>query len=282
MSFLTVSVLSTASHAERNPEWELAATITNSQFEIKKSSVTKVLNSLVFDSLTKTSGLDGQNWRSMDRYIVSCDGKFAAQLSAMSWNTELKDRNMWFDTRDTSVLAGTQRLVINTEFSNDLWFATSNFRTKIQSWCKGSPQGMKNIEASVASGKKDDGTVQTLVLSLDSLRINQKYREIWSAEYAVISTPIQHTDLTTGNKTQVVLDGKPQYQRSPDGSANSRARTRFQCKEKKMTTAQSVTYNSNGIVIESYAPNETQINQSWVEMVPGSIGEAKFNFVCAL
>lgn len=265
-------------HAE-NPDWVLVATVNTSSLQVKQSSVTKIQNSLVFDGYTTL----GAGIRSLDRYIVSCNGKLVASLSRVPFvSTESKDRLRWLKDRDTTILSSTTSLIIDAELNNEYWFMTQLFKAKIQSWCKGSPKGLKNIEASIASSGKNDVNVETHVLLLDSLRSFPKYREIWTATYAVNEKPILSIDPVTGESTQVWWDDKPQFEKSPIGEANSRTRLRFQCNEKKITLVQSVAYSKSGGVDSSQSLTETQINLNWAEVIPRSTGAALLEFVCTL
>lgn len=273
--------LTTTQVSAENLDWMLVATTNNHTLQIKKSSVTKIQNSLVFDGFTY---LDiGTGSRSLDRYIVSCDGNSAAQLSRVHYtSTDFKDRQRWLNERDTTILANTNSLVIDTEFFNEYWFITQSFKLKIQSMCKGRANGLKNVEASIASSSTSDGKVETHVLLLDSLRSSSKYREIWATTYDVDKKPILVKDPATGESTQAFLNDKPQYEKSPVGNANSRTRYRFQCDQKKIASAQSVVYSKSGLVTSSQNLTEAQLNLNLTEVVPMSISEALLEFVCAL
>jgi hypothetical protein len=148
--------------------------------------------------------------------------------------------------------------------------------------CKGRANGLKNIEASIASSSGSDGKVQTHVLLLDSMRSSPKYREIWTATYDVDKKPILVKDPATGESTQAIFNDKPQYEKSPTGTANSRIRYRFRCEQKEIASVQSVAYSKNGDVTSSQNLTEAQLNLNWTEVVPGSIGVALLEFVCVL
>lgn len=264
-------------------EWIVISTFKNSRLEVKNASITKVQNSLVFDGLMKIQLQDGTYAQSIDRYIVSCNGKSVAPLSRVPMaSSEAKERIRWLEDRDTTILSNTTSLVVDTAFTDDYWFMTQSFREKIQSWCKTAPKGLKNIEASIASSGMKDAKVETYVLLLDSIKSYTKYREIWTATYEVNKKPVIYTDPATGEKTHIKFEDKPQYERSPVGTANSRGRYRFQCNEKKIALVQSVIYSQTGVVSDSRSLTELEINKEWTEVIPSSIGETLLEFVCVL
>jgi hypothetical protein len=273
--------LSPAHAYAEDSDWVLVTDLNGPGFYIKKSSVTKIQNSLVFDAYT--INVAGNRYQSLDRYIVSCDGNLAAPLSRVPFvSTESKDRLRWLDKRDTTILASTFSLVIDTEFLNDYWFMTKSFKSKIQTFCKGLPKGLKTIEASIVSSIANDEKRETFVFLLDSMRSLPKYREIWVAAYDVDKKPILFKDPETGGITHVSIDDKFQYESAPVGDANSRARYRFQCNEKKIVIAQSVTYSKSRAVVNSQSLTEAQINLNWTEVIPKSTGETLLEFACAL
>jgi len=274
VSFTTLAV---------DSKWEVVSTSKDSKFEINVAGVTKIQNSLVFDAFTQNESQMYGTLRLLDRYIVSCSGIQVAALSALPWGRGSKtERLRWLDERNISILGDTENLVVNTAFANDYWFLTPNFRKRVQALCSSRPKGLKNIEASIASSKEMDGAVTTYVVLLDTLRTSPKYREIWQAVYKVQVTPITYTDPSSGEVKQVELLGKLQSQKSPNGTALSRSRNRYDCINRKSVNAQFVDYSASGQVLESKSPSEAEISRGWSEIVPGSIGESLIDFVCAL
>ncbi len=264
-------------------KWETVSTVGNSKFEINVSGATRIQNSLVFDAFTKIESQNGISLRSLDRYIVSCNGVNVAPLSGVPWGRGSKsERIRWLDERNVSILEGTENLVIDTLFTHDYWFSTQPFRKRVQALCSSPRKGLKNIHASVVSGKETDGAITTYVVLLHTLKTTSKYREIWQANYKVQVTPITYTDPSTGELKQVEHLGKLQSQKSPNGNALSRSRNRYDCVNRKSVSAQFVTYSETGQVLESKSPSEVEISKGWIEIVPDSIGEALIDFVCAL
>jgi hypothetical protein len=269
-------------HAQKS-DWAVFLLHNNSRLEINKSSVTKVQNSIVFDGYTKIQIPDGVAFHSRDRYVASCNGKSFALLGTSQIASAEVEDGVWLPwVRDTSSLSNITSLVMDAELKNHYWFVNQSLVEKIQAWCKGSPKGLKNIEAAIASSGANDGGLEARVLLLDSIKSNPKYREIWSATYVVDKNPIMTKDDSTGEKIQIRIDDKPQYSYRVTEKSNSRGRFRFQCSERKIVLVQSVEYSKNGAVTDSLSLTEAQVNKNWSEVVPRSIGEAMLEFVCAL
>ena len=232
-------------------------------------SLARFGNTLIFDSFRVGKDQKYPTKDSLNRSLISCDGKLFSGVAMDFDEDRVRDRVTNFSRR-------TMGEVAILELAFDL---PPKSLKQISEWCKTAKVTSTEIEIVMRYLAKDE----ILYMSLPSLRIVGVMREAWfSTRPRPMKNPLplQQEGQTDEEKTRAIWAyasneafGDP---------VSKRMKYRINCESREMTYTRSVTYKPNGEVSSSIEFTKDEVEKNMQDPVPTSVEDKIRKTVCAL
>ena len=239
------------------------------QVEVNTDSLARFGNTLVFDAFRVGKDQKYPTKDSLDRSLISCDGRLFSGVAMDFDEARVRDRVINFPRR-------TMGEVAIRELAFDL---PSKSLNQISEWCKVAKVPSAEIEIVMRFLAKDE----ILYMSLASLKIVGVMREAWfSTRLSQMNNPLplQQEGQTNEEKTRAAWTYASNE--ALGDLVSKRMKYRINCESREMTYTRSVTYKPNGEISASIEFTKNEIEKNMKDPVPTSVEDKIRKTVCAL
>ena len=152
----------------------------------------------------------------------------------------------------------------------DTYFGYLGFRNKLKSKCSKILKPLPRYEIPITKG--DTNVFHVL---LDTVKNGEKLKKVWIKVRNITGEILKDEN----GKPILIANEEYKYYKFVNDNKHSMVEFTLDCKNQRLQTTKSIKYESNGEVLDNYNQSYSSNNDN--ELVPNSVGESVYKFVCS-